>query len=110
MYNINYQNRYIYGGPYTYYLNNPNPIQYTYDLTPNINNTNLYPIINNNVIRYKTPTQYLKPIILQPNHYYKNYNYINRTPTPSPIKKPLIKDYNQLKLISKSPEPLYKIK
>ena len=109
MYNINYQNRYIYGGPYTYYLNNPNPIQYTYDLTPNINNTNLYPIINNNVIRYKTPTQYLKPIILQPNHYYKNYNYINRTPTPSPIKKPLIKDYNQLKLISKSPEPYIRL-
>ena len=110
MYNLNYQNRYIYGGPYTNYLNNLNHIQYAYNIPFNNHNTNLYPITNNNVIRYKIPTQYLKPIILQsPNHYNINYNYYNRTPTPSPIKKPLINDYNQLKLISKSPEPYIRL-
>ena len=110
MYNINYQNRYIYGGPYTYFLNNLNPIQYAYALPINNNNKNINPIINNHVIRYKAPTHYLKPIIVNsPNNNYYNYNYINRTPTPSPIRAPLIKDYNRLKLISKSPEPYIRL-
>ena len=109
MYNINYQNNKIYGIYVTNYLNNGNTYPYTYDLS-NYEKTeiNYYPNINNNkIFKYQTPIKYLKPLIIQPSNYKTsyNYNYITRTPTPSPIKKSLIKDFNNVRLISKSPEP-----
>ena len=113
MYNINNQNNKIYGAYGINYLNNGNAYPYTYDLS-NYEKVeiNYYPNINNNkIIKYQTPTKYLKPLIIQPSNSKTsyNYNYITRTPTPSPIKKSLIKDFNNVRLISKSPEPYLRL-
>ena len=107
MYNfINYQNSYINGTYYFYQLN-------SYELPKDANNNNMYSIMNNNnnnALRYYTPDKYLKPMLIQQGYsYYPSYNYAAKTPTPSPLRKTLINNFNQVKIVSKSPEPYLKL-
>ena len=103
MYNfINYQNSYINGTYYFYQLN-------SYELPKEANNNLMYTNMNNNnAIRYYTPDKYLKPKYIQQAYcYHPSYNYAAKTPNPSPIRKTLINNYNynQVKILSQSPEP-----
>ena len=89
----------------TSYSNFPNFYQYTFDLPKNENKT-AYNYFNNNIV-YQAPTKILKTIIIQSPNYNLN-NYLQRTPSPSPIKNSLINGINQVKILSKSPEPYIK--
>ena len=100
MYNNNYyQNSNSY---YTYYVTQPYTSQfnYNYHLSSYSADKTIYQANNkkNPIIKLypKTP--------IQNNQY--NYNYLPKTPIQTPIKNPLINNnYQQIKLISKSPEP-----
>ena len=107
-YNYNYQTGYAYG---PYYYNIPNFYQNTYDLVNNGNFRITYPYFNNNI--YQSPTKYLKTLIINsPNNIQSPNsninNYIQRTPSPSSVRKSLINEFNQVKIVSKSPEPYIK--
>ena len=108
-YNYNYQTGYAYG---PYYYNIQNFHQNTYDLVNNGNYRITYPYFNNNI--YQSPTKYLKTLIINsPNYNIQSpnsniNNYIQRTPSPSSVRKSLINEFNQVKIISKSPEPYIK--
>ena len=110
MYNINYHNNNIYGTYDTYYLNNA--YSYPYDLYNELKTKQNFSILNgNNIFKYQTTTKYLTPLIIQPSKYNSDYNYkyVTKTPSLSPIKKSLINDFNNVKLISKSPEPYIRL-
>ncbi len=110
MYNINYHNNNIYGTYDTYYLNNA--YSYPYDLYNELKTKQNFSILNgNNIFKYQTTTKYLTPLIIQPSKYNSDYNYkyVMKTPSLSPIKKSLINDFNNVKLISKSPEPYIRL-
>ena len=104
MYNfINYQNSYVYGKYYFYQFN-------AYELPKETNYNNMYNCMNNNnPIKYHTPDKYKNPLIIQsPNYFFYN-NYAARTPSPSPIKKSLIKNNNKINLYTHSPDPYLKL-
>ena len=104
MYNIiNYQNSSINGTYYFYQLN-------SYELPKEISNNYMYTNMNNNnAIRYYTPDKYLNPMVIQQAYcYYPNYNYAAKIPTLSPLRTKLINNFNQVKILSKSPEPYLK--
>ena len=101
MYNINFQNNLP---NYNYYYNQYNNNKYSYDLKTKEKNEIIYPNsqYNNNLNNYQ------ESII---NNYQNSYyNYMPKTPTPSPHKKTLINNnYNHIQLISKSPEPYIRL-
>ena len=104
MYNNNYQYT-----NYNYYYAQPIDSKYTYDINNKINNEITYPITNNNNLNYYQASSIYQYQNNTPNYY---YDYALKTPTPSPNKKPLINNnnnYNQMKVISKSPEPYLRL-
>ena len=108
MYNINYQYRNSYNNSNYYAL--PVSYKYTYDYVQEGNNNIIYPLLNSN-INYKnqTPTKNIVPLFTQYQNDNVFYNYVPRTPSPSPIKKSLFNNYNQVKVLSKSPEPYIRL-
>ena len=100
MYNNNYyQNSNSY---YSYYATQPytSNNNYNYNFSSYSADKTIYQGINkiNKIIKLYPPTQ------TQNNQYY--YNYLSKTPIQIPIKYSLINNnYQQTKLISKSPEP-----
>ena len=107
MYNINYQYRNSYNSNY---YSAPISNKYTYDFIQKGNSNIIYPLINNSIYNnneyiYQTPTKNITPFFTQYQNDNTFYNYIPRTPSPSPIKKSLFNNYNQVKAICKSPEP-----
>ena len=94
MYNYNY---YQYNTPY--YSKTPN--HYSYKYNSSLSN------ISTNGTNYETNNRNIKIIKLNSygNNQYYNYNYMTKTPIQTPIKNPLINNYPQLRLVSKSQEP-----
>ena len=94
MYNYNY---YQYNTPY--YSKTPN--HYSYKYNSSLSN------ISTNGTNYETNNRNIKIIKLNPygNNQYYNYNYMTKTPIQTPIKNPLINNYPQMRLVSKSQEP-----
>jgi hypothetical protein len=94
MYNYNY---YQYNTPY--YSKTPNHSSYKYNSS--LSN------ISTNGTNYETNNRNIKIIKLNSygNNQYYNYNYMTKTPIQTPIKNPLINNYPQMRLVSKSQEP-----
>ena len=111
MFNINYE----YRSPYsTNYYTQALPNTASYDILQDGNNNLIYSFFNNyfynNGYKYQTPTKYIMPLKAQYQNDYAPYNYGTRTPSPSPIRKSLVNNnYNQVKLLSKSPEPYLRL-
>ena len=111
MFNINYE----YRSPYsTSYYTQVMPNTASYDILQDGNNNLIYSFFNNyiynNGYKYQTPTKYITPLMAQYQNDYALYNYGARTPSPSPISKSLVNNnYNQVKLLSKSPEPYLRL-
>jgi len=105
MYNYNYQYT-----NYNYNLGQPIDSKCTYNISNKINNEITYSNANNNNLNYYQDSSIYQYQNNTPNYY---YNYASKTPTPSPNKKPLIINnninYNQMKVISKSPEPYIRL-
>ena len=111
MFNINYEYRSPYSTSY-YMQGMPNTA--SYDILQDGNNNLIYSFFNNyiynNGYKYQTPTKYITPLMAQYQNDYALYNYGARTPSPSPISKSLVNNnYNQVKLLSKSPEPYLRL-
>ena len=111
MFNINYE----YRSPYsTSYYTQVMPNTASYDILQDGNNNLIYSFFNNyiynNGYKYQTPTKYITSLMAQYQNDYALYNYGARTPSPSPISKSLVNNnYNQVKLLSKSPEPYLRL-